>query len=278
MKTCAKCKLSRPRDDFHNDRRHADGKNVWCKSCKNVWTLNQGKPFSADENVHQEKTCYTCKRVLSFAEFNRDKRRRDGRFPNCKECVHSTFLRAGLRRPPDHAMRLCPKCQTERTVSEFARDKNRTDGIAIHCKPCVRAYYVVNAATMQQKCREWREQPANYSKMQEWHRLNHERRFFYYRAHNYCGTGDTPRNLRDVAIDLARLWKRQGGVCAVTGRRLDKQNAHLDHIVSRSKGGDNAISNLRWVHREVNYAKRDLTDEAFLRLCSEVVEYQRSRR
>ena len=34
MKTCAKCKLSRPLDDFHNDKRHADGKNVWCKACK----------------------------------------------------------------------------------------------------------------------------------------------------------------------------------------------------------------------------------------------------
>ena len=271
MKTCAKCKLSRHRDDFHNDRRHADGKNIWCKSCKNVWTLSQGKPFSADENLQQKKTCYTCQRVLSFADFNRDKRRRDGRNPNCKECVHSTYLRSGLSRPPDHAMRLCPKCQTERTVSEFARDRNRADGIAIHCKPCRKIYNAVNAATIRQKQREWVAQPGNYDRAQEWKLLFRERRFFYVRAGNHCGSGENRTNQTERALELARLWKTQRGMCAVTGWRLDKENAQLDHIVPKSKGGDNAISNLRWIHRDVNYSKRDMTDEVFFRLCSAVV-------
>jgi len=271
MKICAKCKLDRPLDDFHNDRRHADGKNIWCKPCKDEWTRSQGKLFDPNEDLQQNKTCYTCKRVLAIADFHRDKRRRDGRAPNCKQCVHSTFQRSGLCRPPDHEKRLCPKCKTERTVSDFARDRNRTDGIAIHCKPCRRAYSAANAATMQKKMREWNEQQGNRDKMVEWHRLNFERRFFYYRAGNHCGSGENRLHQRELALELARLWKRQRGICAVTGWRLDKDNSQLDHIVPKTLGGTTAIENLRWVHRDVNYAKRDLTDEAFLRLCNAVV-------
>lgn len=274
MKTCAKCKLSRSLDDFHNDRRHADGKNTWCKSCKDVWTRSQGKAFSPDENLEEAKVCYTCKRTLRFADFHRDKRRRDGRNPNCRECVHSTFQRSGLQRPPDDALRLCPKCKTERTVSQFARDRNRADGIAIHCKPCRKAYCAANASTIQQKMREWNERPDNRDKMVEWHAQNFQRRFFYQRANNHCGSGDSRINQRDLALTLAKLWKKQHGVCAVTGWRLDKDNAQLDHIVPKKLGGLTVAENLRWVHRDVNYAKRDLTDEAFIRLCSAVVNNQ----
>ena len=276
MKTCAKCKLNRPMDDFHNDRRHADGKNIWCKSCKDEWTRKQGKPFDPSEDEQQPKTCYTCKRTLRLADFHRDKRRSDGRAPNCRECVRTTFERSEHKRPSKDAMRTCPKCNIERAVSEFAKDKNRSDGTAIHCKPCLRAYYKVNAATIQDKHREWKANPDNQAKMVEWHSLHHERRFFYYRASNVCGTGEQRTNQLEKAIELAQLWKRQRGVCAVTGWRLDGKNAQLDHIKAKVTGGTHALDNLRWIHRDANYAKRDLTDEAFLRLCSAVVKYQRT--
>jgi 5-methylcytosine-specific restriction endonuclease McrA len=156
-------------------------------------------------------------------------------------------------------------------VSEFARDRNRTDGVAIHCKPCRRVYVTANAATIQKKHREWMDNPDNREKMLEWYGLNMERRFFYFRANNHCGSGDNRINQNEFALDLARLWKKQRGVCAVTGWRLDKDNSQLDHITPKSLGGSTAIENLRWVHRDVNYAKRDLTDDAFIRLCQAVV-------
>jgi hypothetical protein len=165
----------------------------------------------------------------------------------------------------------------ERPVSEFAKDRNRSDGTAIHCKPCRRAYYKANASTIQQKHRDWAKDPNNHVKMAEWYSLNNERRFFYRRANNVCGTGSGRTNQLEKAVDLARLWKRQRGVCAVTGWRLDRETAQLDHIQAKVNGGTNAIENLRWVHRDVNYAKRDLTDAAFFRLCSAVVDHQRSR-
>ena len=93
-------------------------------------------------------------------------------------------------------------------------------------------------------------------------RAYQRRRFFWWRA----------RRLDVTPRQLATLWKRQKGHCALTGRRLDR-SAQLDHIQPRAKGGGNQLDNLRWVCQEVNLAKRDLTDQEFLTLCGDVMKW-----
>ena len=75
-----------------------------------------------------------------------------------------------------------------------------------------------------------------------------------------------------TAEDIKALWDSQDGRCALTGRRLD-DHAELDHIIPRTRGGTHDLSNLRWVCGEANRAKRNLTDEEFLSLAADVVEY-----
>lgn len=76
-----------------------------------------------------------------------------------------------------------------------------------------------------------------------------------------------------TADELQELWNKQKGVCALTGRKLDK-DAEIDHIVPISRGGDNSINNSRWLCRQANQAKHSLTDDEFFRLCSEVAKSQ----
>jgi 5-methylcytosine-specific restriction endonuclease McrA len=75
-----------------------------------------------------------------------------------------------------------------------------------------------------------------------------------------------------TAAELKTLWVRQHGRCALTGRALD-DTAELDHVVPRSRGGENSFKNARWLCREANQAKRDLLDTEFLGLCREVIAY-----
>lgn len=97
-------------------------------------------------------------------------------------------------------------------------------------------------------------------------RAYYARRYFWGRAMKLRGAD------RASTRDLASLWKRQRGICALTGRRLDR-TAQLDHIVSRAKGGADSIDNLRWVCAAVNYAKRDLGDAEFGALCADVMRW-----
>lgn len=63
-------------------------------------------------------------------------------------------------------------------------------------------------------------------------------------------------------------------VCYLTGRPIDLQNSqsyNLDHIVAKSKGGDNSLDNCQIACREANQAKNDLTYDEFIQLCKDVL-------
>ena len=101
------------------------------------------------------------------------------------------------------------------------------------------------------------------AKMREYY----ARRFFWGRAMKLRGKG------RANAADLSRLWRHQRGLCALTGRRLTRHNAHLDHITAKARGGSDEAANLRWLCTEANLALRELSDAEFLSLCSDVMSW-----
>ncbi len=104
------------------------------------------------------------------------------------------------------------------------------------------------------------------------------KRFFYIRASNMLSADNSRKKFeRGMVVKAATkmistLWKTQRGVCSLTGRRLDRENAQLDHIIPRKRGGMSTVDNLRWIHRDANYAKRDLLDSELYLLCIEVVK------
>jgi 5-methylcytosine-specific restriction endonuclease McrA len=76
-----------------------------------------------------------------------------------------------------------------------------------------------------------------------------------------------------TADDLSRLWESQGGLCGLTGRPMDIQDADVDHIQPISRSGGSELSNLRWVCRRANEAKGNMTDEEFFALSKDVAEW-----
>lgn len=84
-----------------------------------------------------------------------------------------------------------------------------------------------------------------------------------------------------VAVNFAKVPKkrpklcartireRDGNRCQYTGRLLRPEEGSLDHIVPRSRGGQDAWENLVWSAKDVNQRKADrLPHEAGLRLIS----------
>jgi len=82
-----------------------------------------------------------------------------------------------------------------------------------------------------------------------------------------------PKDQWLTAIDLFHIAHKQKLICALTGVKLTTETISVDHIVAKSKGGSNRPENIRLVHKDVNLAKRALSDSEFLDLCRKVVEF-----
>lgn len=80
-----------------------------------------------------------------------------------------------------------------------------------------------------------------------------------------------------LMFNVKQLIKKLGTnpVCYLTGRDInlnEGRSYHLDHILPKSKGGDNSLENCGLACRSANQAKTDMTLEEFVQLCQEVVK------
>jgi 5-methylcytosine-specific restriction endonuclease McrA len=73
--------------------------------------------------------------------------------------------------------------------------------------------------------------------------------------------------MRRPAFGPRGIWERDGGVCQYTGRKLERGDGNIDHVVPRSRGGATSWENCVLAHREVNSRKADrLPQEVGLKL------------
>lgn len=157
----------------------------------------------------------------------------------------------------------CSTCKLPQPLTSFPKDRKRPDGRHPRCSACRKTYYLKNRDREVAKQREYNKN--NREKVLQSHKDYAYKRFFYIKANNLKLRGGTAS-----VVELARLWRKQRGLCVITGIRLTRNNSQLDHVIPIVQGGAGIIENLRWVHRDVNYAKRDLSDQDFFQLCAEV--------
>jgi 5-methylcytosine-specific restriction endonuclease McrA len=121
------------------------------------------------------------------------------------------------------------------------------------------------AEKIRTQTRKWYKESDRPVKQKEYLTNLRETRFFKWRAMLFF----THNKVRYSEADFKAIWDKQNGLCPLTGRKLT-QSAHLDHIIPVKKGGSHDLQNLRWVCKEVNYAKRDLTDSEFFELVADI--------
>src|SRR5882724_10376848 len=75
--------------------------------------------------------------------------------------------------------------------------------------------------------------------------------------------------MRHPRFGARGLWERDGGVCQYTGRKLDRHEGNIDHVLPRSRGGKTSWENCVLASKEINSKKGNrLPREAGLRLLS----------
>jgi len=80
-----------------------------------------------------------------------------------------------------------------------------------------------------------------------------------------CNYNKVPR--KRPKFSPKAVWDRDEGICQYTGKKLTPQEANIDHVIPRSRGGKTDWSNCVLTHKEVNAKKADRTpEEAGLKL------------
>jgi 5-methylcytosine-specific restriction endonuclease McrA len=131
-----------------------------------------------------------------------------------------------------------------------------------------REYMAKKRAENPEKVREYQRKQhfKNHEKNKENMRSYASKRFFWVKAMKLKGLD------KATTKQIASLWKKQKGLCALTGVKLNK-TSQLDHILPKARGGNDCIENLQWLSQEANLAKRDLTDDEFINLCASVMAW-----
>jgi 5-methylcytosine-specific restriction endonuclease McrA len=62
-------------------------------------------------------------------------------------------------------------------------------------------------------------------------------------------------------FSASAIWKRDGGICQYSGKRLTKNDGNIDHVIPRSRGGKSDWKNCVLCHKNINSKKANMTPE-----------------
>jgi hypothetical protein len=104
-----------------------------------------------------------------------------------------------------------------------------------------------------------------------------KKRFFYSRAtimiNRFKKLNESINyTINELTVFLASLWRKQNGLCALSGDKLTRENACVDHIITKKNNGDNSFNNLRWVTKDCNQLKSGLNDEELIVLVKKLYD------
>ena len=86
---------------------------------------------------------------------------------------------------------------------------------------------------------------------------------------------DLKSKRKRYATEVRRMiYLRNGGRCAICGKRLDLDNCNLDHRIPLSKGGRDNVENLDCVHIQCNYIKANLLPDELENEIKDIFLYQ----
>jgi len=148
MKTCCKCKVEKPLEEFHKAKSRKDGHGSYCRQCTSKYDEERRKGVIPQYNT--TKICTKCGIEKSGQEFYKETTRKDGLGSQCKLCVskHCKKKRelAGLTKKilkeelKERNGKICCKCGLEKPLVQFSKNKNTKDGYQHICKHCRRKY------------------------------------------------------------------------------------------------------------------------------------------
>lgn len=275
---CEKCRLKQ-NENFKRYREKKKSLKI-CVSCSEQVLMNHtlcekclSKQKNNSNNKKNKKICLDCNKAYTDNSY-------------CEECLKKRNLRRKNYRQNKKINKICLDC-SNKVKSGFSKCESCLNRI----KEQKLALISNNVCTICAK---------NYAKegLQRCETCNlyHINRRLYFKQNDlclYCGNTRTNHNkycekcyLKCTAKAhfgkrtnwhiLKDIFDKQKGICPYTGEKLILgNNTELDHIIPKSKGGENVIENLQWTSKIVNRMKSSNSEFEFLEFVKKIYEYKK---
>lgn len=174
------------------------------------------------------KKCTKCLIEKTCNQFSKDKNKKDGLYPSCKECYEKYYATVRDKRLAEK------KEYREKNATEISEKR--------------RAWYLRNRESACAYAGEWARNNLVSRRAAQAKRRSAKKR----------GIGASY-----TADDVARLSKMQRGKCACCNANISK-SFHVDHIIPLSKGGGNGADNIQILCPLCNGRKKDKCPVRFM--------------
>ena len=170
-------------------------------------------------------------------------------------------------------MKVCRKCHIVKSPDAFYKLKRNSDGLHSYGKECCRnkekTYRESNRDTVLQSNKKWYQNNKEnaISRANQWKKENQEKQREIWKKSAAKRRAEGTLYKYKVSInDLLKMW---GTSCNICGKPIDleaprscskpgwENGLHIDHLLPRSLGGDDTITNLRPTHGLCNIQKRN---------------------
>ncbi|HJO94066.1 MAG TPA: HNH endonuclease signature motif containing protein [Victivallales bacterium] len=155
---------------------------------------------------------------------------------------------------PKVSKKRCYDCGKTKSIENFSLTISNTDDYSSQCKLCRQKQYENNKELYSDNAKK------NYIKNKD----KIIAKSIFYKQMHYFGVTSRRKYIEATNKELANLFKKQKGYCAISGIKLTRDNISCDHKKPRSKGGSLKIDNLRFIHRYINLCMSNGENESVI--------------
>jgi hypothetical protein len=212
--------------------------------------------------IGNPKTCPGCKQPKHRSQFGVNNQTKDKLNVYCKPCI---CRKSAVSYKKNHETAL----QQRRNYAAKHREKAKE----YHSR-----WYNANKARRTRQIKRYRAKRPEWAKsyVKAWEKANPEKRSLYAKRLRFRNPGYNSINrmlyaetLRQVKhrrrareknakighVDFRGIMKRDGMVCHICKKPIERDVLHFDHIIPLAKGGEHSMNNIACAHKSCNLRK-----------------------
>ena len=213
------------------------------------------------------KKCSKCLQIKSLSEFGKASQNKDGLTYDCKSCGKEhrrQYKQKKLSEP-----RICVRCNNDCGDSSHVS----------YCRKCQRELDKIYASKPQRKAKKkasikkWRQENKEEIKAYKKERLtnsktrkidragaNRRSRTYYQNNKQKCFDHVSRRRARvkksyQEKVDRLKIAERDKWICHICGKKVNRKNMSIDHLIPISQGGEHSKKNVKLAHLSCNQSR-----------------------